>query len=89
MSTKEFQHLLELHLKALKTQRQHMPIVRDNHENWIIKIDDVEINCIRRETIDLIGKTVEHYNELLEALHRQGFAARKTTTTEEEGMDQP
>jgi hypothetical protein len=82
MSTKEFHRLLELHLMALETQRQHMLIVRDSHQSWIIKTDDAEINRIRRDLIDLIEEMVDRYGQLLEALQRQQLARGKTTVTE-------
>jgi hypothetical protein len=62
------QRLRELHLGALEAQRQHMLIVRDSHLGWVLKNNDIEVNRLRLEIIDLIGKTIERYDQLLEAL---------------------
>ena len=48
-----------------------MLVVRDRHRLWVQDTGDIEINRIRRDIIDLIEKTVDQYDLLLEALQRQ------------------
>ena len=72
MSSQESQHLRDLHMDSLRIQRKHMLVVRDRHRGWVQDSEDIEINSIRRDIIDLIGKTVEQYDHLLEVLQRQG-----------------
>ena len=72
MIIQQFPSLRALHIESLKTQRQLMLVVQDRHQGWINDIDGIEINRIRCEIIDLIGKTVEQYDQLLEALQKQG-----------------
>jgi hypothetical protein len=71
MSTRQAQHLRALQIEALKIQQEHLLVVRDRHRAWIQNSDDMETYRIRREIIDLIEKTIDHYDELLKALQRQ------------------
>ena len=48
-----------------------MLIVRDRHRAWIQDTEDIEINRMRRDIIDLIEKTADQYDHLLEALQSQ------------------
>ncbi len=51
-----------------------MLVVRDRHRIWIQDTEDIEIKRMRRDIIDLIEKTVDQYDRLLEALQRQRAA---------------
>ena len=71
MSTQQSQHLRSLHLESLRIQREHMLVVLDRHQAWIQDTEDNEINRMRRDIIDLIEKTADQYDHLLEALQSQ------------------
>jgi len=58
-------------MESLKIQQEHMLVVRDRHRFWVQDTGDIEINRIRRDIIDLIEKTVDQYDLLLEALQRR------------------
>ena len=72
MSSQEPQRLRALHMDSLRIQAKHMLVVRDRHRGWIQDSENIKINSIRRDIIDLIGKTVDQYDLLLEVLQRQG-----------------
>ena len=70
MSTQLSQRLRGQQIEALKIQQQYLTVVRDRQQAWSKDSDDIEISRIRGEIIDLVEKTIAHYDHLLEALRR-------------------
>ena len=70
MSSQLAQRMRSQQIEALKIQQQYMTTVRDRHRTWSKDSDDIEINRARSEIIDLVEKTIAHYDHLLEALRR-------------------
>jgi hypothetical protein len=70
MSYQLAQRLRNQQIEALKIQQQYMTVVRDRHRAWSQDSDDMEITRTRSEIIDLVEKTIAHYDQLLEALRR-------------------
>ena len=70
MTSQLAQRMRSQQIEALKIQQQYMTTVRDRHLAWSKDSDDIEINRARSEIIDLVEKTIAHYDHLLEALRR-------------------
>jgi hypothetical protein len=68
MSNQLSQRRRDQQIEALKIQKQYMTVVQERHRVWSKDSEDIEINLIRNEIMDLVEKTIVHYDHLLEAL---------------------
>ena len=72
MSNKLALRQRDMQIEALKVQREHLRVMRDRHQTCMKEAGDIDINRIRHDIIDLIEKTLNQYDHLLEALRTQG-----------------
>lgn len=59
--------------ESLQTQHEFLNLLRRRHLHWMSSTDDPEIEHIHLEIAELIQKTSDQYNHLLDALQKQSY----------------
>ena len=59
--------------ESLQTQCEYLNLLRLRHLGWVDSADDIDIKLLHLDIAELIKKTTDQYNQLLEALQEQGF----------------
>jgi hypothetical protein len=58
-------------IASLQTQHEFLNLLRLRHLGWMNATEDAQVERLHLEIAELIRKTTDEYNQLLEALQEQ------------------
>lgn len=73
MSTLYSPQLQDTKKISLPTQYEYLKLLRRRHVYWMDSADDPNIRLLHLDIANLIQKTVDQYNNLLNALEEQRY----------------
>jgi len=59
--------------ESLQTQYEYLNLLRRRHLHWLNSTNSPEIEHLHQDIAELIQKTTDQYNHLLNALQEQGY----------------
>jgi hypothetical protein len=59
--------------ESLQTQHEYLNLLRRRHLHWMDSAHDPDIKLLHLDIAELLQKTTDQYNNLLDALQEQGY----------------